>query len=121
MAKADLADVGDHVEPDERESRDGWLQQGTDASSVPDDLDVDAARNDDRDGSPAGIDVQVDDLIVELRFREIESDAAQIGADVRVRGELPPAIEAQPSHARMDLERPGQAPAGGGECDRRRQ
>jgi hypothetical protein len=53
------------------------------------DLDPDAARDDDRDAAPAGVDVQVDDAVVELGFSEVDPDAAQAGAYVSLFADLP--------------------------------
>src|SRR5215471_4883214 len=103
VAQPDFADHGCHVEPDERESGNGRLQLRADAAAVPDDLHVDAAGNDDRDGSPSAVDVQVDDVVVELGIGQVESDAAQIGADVCLRPDLPPALQTQAAHTGVDL------------------
>lgn len=105
MAQADPADVGGHGEPDQREPGHRRLQPRVNATPVAGDLDPGAARNDNRNASPAGVDVQVDDVVVELGFREVDPDAAQVGADVCLPGDLPPTGQAQPPRAGVDLQR----------------
>src|SRR5215472_5420094 len=114
MPDPDTADVRGDVEADTREAGDGRFDPRAHAAAVPDDLDVDAARNDDRDGSATGVDVQINDVVVELCARQVELDAADVGADVRFSGELPPARQPQASETRVDLEGLVQPPVGFG-------
>jgi hypothetical protein len=93
----DPADVGGHVEPDKREPGHRRFQSRVDAASVVGDLNVSAAGDDDRNASPSGVDVQVDDVVVELGFGEVDPHAAQVGADVCLPGDLPsPARRSRP-------------------------
>jgi hypothetical protein len=82
---------------------------------VLDDLHRHATGHDNRDASPTAVDVQVDDRAVELGLGEVESHAAEVGADMCFRGDLPSPREAQPSDAAPYLQRPGQPPVRAGE------
>jgi hypothetical protein len=54
------------------------------------DLDANTPGHDDRDASPAGVGVQIDDAVVELGLGEIDPHAAQVRAHVRFPRDLPP-------------------------------
>jgi hypothetical protein len=105
MAQVDSPDVGSHVEPDQREPGHGRIQSRVNSAPVVGDLGLDAARTDDRDAAPAGVDVQVNDVVVELGFSEVDPDAAQIGADVCLLAGLPSSRQAQPPEAGVYLQR----------------
>src|SRR5690348_3547778 len=67
------------------------------------------------------VDVQIDDTVVELGLGEVDPHTAQVRAEVRFPGHLPPSGEAQPPHAGVDLQRLVEPPVRAGEGDRRRQ
>src|ERR1700722_12066123 len=83
------ADHGGDIEPDDREPGHRRVKPRVDSASVPDGLDPDTPGNDDRDASASAVDMQVDDVVVELRLGEVKPYAAQVRADVRFRGALP--------------------------------
>ena len=110
MAQVDPADVGSHIQPYQRETGYRWLQPRVDPAPVADDLNVDTHRNDDRDTAAPAIDMQVDNVIVELGLGEVKPYAAQIRAEMRFPGYLPPPRQPQPPDPRVDLQRPCQPP-----------
>jgi len=110
MAQVDPADVGSHIQPYQRETGYRWLQPRIDSTPVADDLNPDTRRNDDRDTATPGIDMQVDNVIVELGLGEVKPYAAQIRADMRLPGDLPSAHQPQPPDPGVDLQRLRQPP-----------
>jgi hypothetical protein len=76
MTKVDPPDVGGHVEPDEREPGDRWFDPRVNSASVVGDLHFDTPGDDDRDASPAGVNVQIDDVVIELGIGEVDPYAA---------------------------------------------
>ena len=75
MAQVDSADVGGYVEPDQRQAGYRWVEPGVDAAAVLDQLDAHARGDDDRDAAAAGVNVQVDDVVVEFGLGEVEPAA----------------------------------------------
>lgn len=73
-----------------------------------DDLHRYAAENDDRDASPAAVDVQIDDVSVEIGFGR-PTHTAEVGADMCFSGDLPSPGQAQPPDAALDFQGLGQS------------
>ena len=107
VAQVDPADIGGHVEPDERQPGHRGVQPRVDPAPVADDLDAHAR------GTmivilPAGVDVQVHDVIVELGLGEVSLGDAQVRTNVRLRWRPATCRQPQPPKAAVDLQRPGQ-------------